>query len=189
MAARGWPNASKRTPQPLPSMTPGETGSGVGLRRHYPHPLGESEHSGRGNSVLRPKGGSLHRVCGYPYVSAMMIGTGAALLVYEFTGKFNILHVGTIVSTLCIALGFWRAAGGPRLRLEISALSQDVVVLYRVVGRRFNRGSDAKKSFHQPSYIWRVNPPHHRGYHRYRLRDHLAQSASSRYRSACRLTC
>src|SRR5947209_15660867 len=44
--------------------------------------------------LLRPKGGAIHRARGYAFVYAMLIADGAAMLVFQFTGSFNILHVG-----------------------------------------------------------------------------------------------
>ena len=63
---------------------------------------------------LRRKGDSLHRAVGYGYVYAMLIGDGAAMLVYQFTGKLNILHFGVITSLVCIAFGMWPVLRSPR---------------------------------------------------------------------------
>jgi uncharacterized membrane protein len=52
--------------------------------------------------LLRPKRGPGHRARGYAFVYAMLVADGAALLVFQFTGKFNILHVGAIVNLLCV---------------------------------------------------------------------------------------
>jgi uncharacterized membrane protein len=51
---------------------------------------------------VRPKRGPPHRARGYAFVYAMLIADGAAMLVFQFTGKFNILHVGAIVNLACI---------------------------------------------------------------------------------------
>ena len=52
--------------------------------------------------LLRPKRGPGHRARGYAFVYAMLVADGAALLVFQFTGKFNILHAGAIVNLLCV---------------------------------------------------------------------------------------
>ena len=52
--------------------------------------------------LLRPKRGSGHRARGYAFVYAMLVADGTALLVFQFTGKFNILHAGAIVNLLCV---------------------------------------------------------------------------------------
>ena len=52
--------------------------------------------------LVRPKRGSGHRARGYAFVYAILVADGAALLVFQFTGKFNILHAGAIVNLLCV---------------------------------------------------------------------------------------
>jgi uncharacterized membrane protein len=52
---------------------------------------------------LRPQGGPIHRARGYAFVYAMLIADGAAMLIFQFTGKFNILHIGAIVNLVCVA--------------------------------------------------------------------------------------
>ena len=52
--------------------------------------------------LVRPKRGSGHRARGYAFVYAMLVADGTALLVFQFTGKFNILHAGAIVNLLCV---------------------------------------------------------------------------------------
>ena len=52
--------------------------------------------------LLRPKGGAIHRARGYAFVYAMLIADGAAMLVFQFTGSFNILHVGALANLACI---------------------------------------------------------------------------------------
>jgi uncharacterized membrane protein len=52
--------------------------------------------------LLRPKRGPGHRARGYAFVYAMLVADGTALLVFQFTGKFNILHAGAIVNLLCV---------------------------------------------------------------------------------------
>jgi uncharacterized membrane protein len=51
---------------------------------------------------LRPKRGPTHRARGYAFVYAMLIADGTAMLVFQFTGKFNIFHVGAIVNLVCV---------------------------------------------------------------------------------------
>jgi uncharacterized membrane protein len=63
---------------------------------------------------LRRKGDSVHRAAGYAYVYALLIGDGAAMLVYQFTGKLNILHFGVITNLVCIAIGMWPVLHNPR---------------------------------------------------------------------------
>jgi uncharacterized membrane protein len=52
--------------------------------------------------LLRPKRGPGHRARGYAFVYAMLVADGTALLVFQFTGKFNVLHAGAIVNLLCV---------------------------------------------------------------------------------------
>ena len=53
---------------------------------------------------LRPKRGAGHRARGYLYVYAMLVADGTAMLVYRFTGAFNLFHVGAIANFICIVL-------------------------------------------------------------------------------------
>ena len=63
---------------------------------------------------LRPKGGSIHRARGYAFVYAMLVADGAAMLVFQFTGRFNILHIGALVNLLCIILAVVPVLRSPR---------------------------------------------------------------------------
>lgn len=63
---------------------------------------------------LTRKRGSLHRAVGYAFVYAMLVADCAALLVFQFTGVFNILHVGVLTSLACIAAGLWPVLHSPR---------------------------------------------------------------------------
>ncbi len=63
---------------------------------------------------LRPKRGPGHRARGYAFVYAMLIGDGAVMLVYQFTGKFNIFHIGAIVNLLAIFLAVIPVLRSPR---------------------------------------------------------------------------
>ena len=53
---------------------------------------------------LRPKRGAGHRARGYFYVYAMLASDGASLLLYRFTGHFNVFHVAAIVNFTLIML-------------------------------------------------------------------------------------
>jgi uncharacterized membrane protein len=64
--------------------------------------------------LLRRKGGSIHRALGYAFVYAMLIADGTAMLVFQFTGRFNILHIGAIVNLLCIVLAIVPVLRSPR---------------------------------------------------------------------------
>jgi uncharacterized membrane protein len=64
--------------------------------------------------LVRPKGGSIHRAFGYAFVYAMLIADGTAMLVFQFTGRFNILHIGAIVNLLCIVLAIVPVLRSPR---------------------------------------------------------------------------
>jgi uncharacterized membrane protein len=64
--------------------------------------------------LLRPKGGSVHRALGYAFVYAMLIADGAVMLVFQFTGRFNILHIGAIANLLCIILAMVAVLRSPR---------------------------------------------------------------------------
>lgn len=55
--------------------------------------------------LLRPKGGHLHRKMGYAYVIALIACDVGALGVYQFTGRFNALHVGALMSFACVVAG------------------------------------------------------------------------------------
>ncbi len=64
--------------------------------------------------LLRPKGGSIHRALGYAFVYAMLIADGSAMLLFQFTGRFNMLHVGAIANMLCIILAIVPVLRNPR---------------------------------------------------------------------------
>jgi uncharacterized membrane protein len=64
--------------------------------------------------LLRRKGGPAHRARGHAYVYAMLIADGAAMLVFQFTGQFNIFHIGAIVNLVCIILGIMPMLRKPR---------------------------------------------------------------------------
>jgi uncharacterized membrane protein len=63
---------------------------------------------------LRPKRGPTHRARGYAFVYAMLIADGAALLIFQFTGKFNIFHIGAIVNLVCIIAAVIPVLRSPR---------------------------------------------------------------------------
>jgi uncharacterized membrane protein len=52
----------------------------------------------------RPKRGAGHRARGYFYVYAMLVADGTALLVYQFTGQFNVFHAGALLNLFCIVM-------------------------------------------------------------------------------------
>jgi uncharacterized membrane protein len=64
--------------------------------------------------LLRPKGSSIHRALGYAFVYAMLIADGTVMLLFQFTGRFNILHVGAIANMLCIILAIVPVLRSPR---------------------------------------------------------------------------
>jgi uncharacterized membrane protein len=63
---------------------------------------------------LRPKRGAGHRARGYFYVYAMLVVDGAALLLYRFSGHFNLFHVAAIVNFACIVLAIVPLLRTPR---------------------------------------------------------------------------
>jgi uncharacterized membrane protein len=54
--------------------------------------------------LLRTKGDAIHRALGYAYVYAMVVADGAAMVIYRFTGQFNVFHAAAIVNFVCIVL-------------------------------------------------------------------------------------
>jgi uncharacterized membrane protein len=52
--------------------------------------------------LLRRKGDRIHRALGYAYVYGMIISNATALMLYRFTGTFNVFHAGAIVNFACI---------------------------------------------------------------------------------------
>jgi uncharacterized membrane protein len=63
---------------------------------------------------LRPKGGAIHRARGYAFVYAMLIADGTAMLIFQFTGRFNILHIGAMTNLACIVAAMVPVLRGPR---------------------------------------------------------------------------
>jgi hypothetical protein len=63
---------------------------------------------------LRPKRGAGHRARGYFYVYAMLVADGTAMLVYQFTGRFNLFHVAAIANFVCIVLAVVPLLRSPR---------------------------------------------------------------------------
>jgi uncharacterized membrane protein len=63
---------------------------------------------------LRAKRGPNHRARGYAFVYAMLIADGAAMLVFQFTGKFNILHIGAMTNLVCIVAAMIPVLRSPR---------------------------------------------------------------------------
>ena len=64
--------------------------------------------------LLRRKGDRIHRALGYAYVFAMIISNATALMLYRFTGTFNVFHAGAIVNFACIIAGMIPALRTPR---------------------------------------------------------------------------
>jgi uncharacterized membrane protein len=64
--------------------------------------------------LLRPKRGPAHRARGYAFVYAMLVADGAALLVYRFTGSFNVLHAGALMNLACVVLAMVPVLRSPR---------------------------------------------------------------------------
>jgi hypothetical protein len=64
--------------------------------------------------LLRTKGGASHRALGYAYVYAMLFADGAAMLIYRFTGQFNVFHVGAIVNFVLIVIAMVPLLQNPR---------------------------------------------------------------------------
>ena len=64
--------------------------------------------------LLRPKRGVSHRARGYAFVYAMLVADGTAMLVYQFTGQFNIFHAGAIANFACVVLAIVPMLRNPR---------------------------------------------------------------------------
>jgi uncharacterized membrane protein len=63
---------------------------------------------------LRPKRGAGHRARGYFYVYAMLVADGTAMLVYQFSGRFNLFHVAAIANFACIVAAIVPLLRNPR---------------------------------------------------------------------------
>ena len=63
---------------------------------------------------LRPKRGANHRARGYFYVYAMLVADGTAMLVYQFSGRFNLFHVAAIINFVCVVLAIVPLLRSPR---------------------------------------------------------------------------
>lgn len=64
--------------------------------------------------LVRPKRGMGHRARGYAYVYAILIADGAAMLLYRFTGAFNIFHVGALVNFVFVIVAIVPVLRTPR---------------------------------------------------------------------------
>jgi uncharacterized membrane protein len=64
--------------------------------------------------LVRPKRGAGHRARGYAYVYAILIADGAAMLLYRFTGAFNIFHVGALVNFVFVIIAIVPVLRTPR---------------------------------------------------------------------------
>ena len=63
---------------------------------------------------LRPKRGPTHRARGYAFVYPMLVADGTAMLIFQFTGRFNILHAGAVANLVCIILAIIPVLRTPR---------------------------------------------------------------------------
>ena len=64
--------------------------------------------------LVRPKRGPGHRALGYAYVYAMLVADGAIMLVYRFTGQFNIFHAAAILNLVSIVFAIVPVLRSPR---------------------------------------------------------------------------
>src|SRR3954462_7470251 len=64
--------------------------------------------------LFRRKGDPVHRALGYAFVYAMLIADGAAMLVFQFTGRVNILHIGALANLACIICAIIPVLRSPR---------------------------------------------------------------------------
>jgi uncharacterized membrane protein len=64
--------------------------------------------------LLRPKRGASHRARGYAFVYAMLVADGAAMLIFQFMGRLNILHAGAILNLVCVVLAVVPVLRSPR---------------------------------------------------------------------------
>lgn len=63
---------------------------------------------------LRPKRAAGHRARGYLYVYAMLVADGTAMLIYQFSGRFNLFHIAAIVNFTCIVVAIVPLLRSPR---------------------------------------------------------------------------
>jgi uncharacterized membrane protein len=64
--------------------------------------------------LLRPKRGAWHRARGYFFVYAMLVADATALLLYRFTGSFNMFHVGALANLACVVAAIVPMLQAPR---------------------------------------------------------------------------
>jgi uncharacterized membrane protein len=64
--------------------------------------------------LLRPKRGAWHRARGYFFVYAMLVADATALLLYRFTGSFNMFHVGALANLACVVCAIVPMLQAPR---------------------------------------------------------------------------
>ena len=64
--------------------------------------------------LVRPKRGPGHRARGYAFIYAMLVADGAIMLVYRFTGQFNIFHGAAILNLVSIVLAIVPVLRSPR---------------------------------------------------------------------------
>src|SRR5215470_3249861 len=53
---------------------------------------------------VRPKGDRLHRGTGYVYAVSMVVTNVSALLIYRFTGRFNVFHALALFSLFSVGM-------------------------------------------------------------------------------------
>jgi hypothetical protein len=64
--------------------------------------------------LLRPKRGAGHRARGYAFVYAMLVADAAAMLIYRFTGQFNLFHAAAILNFVTIVVAIVPLLQSPR---------------------------------------------------------------------------
>lgn len=55
--------------------------------------------------LIKAKGGKLHKVIGYCYVTSMLLLLITAFLLYNLFGGFGIFHIAAVVSSLTLIMG------------------------------------------------------------------------------------
>jgi uncharacterized membrane protein len=64
--------------------------------------------------LLRPRRDALHRRVGYVFVTVMAVSNFSALIIYKFTGGFNLFHALAIYNLLSVALAIRPMVRTPR---------------------------------------------------------------------------
>ena len=63
---------------------------------------------------VRPKGDRLHRGTGYVYAASMLLTNLSALLIYRFTGRFNVFHALALFSLFSVGMALRPMLQKPR---------------------------------------------------------------------------